>query len=120
MNTKVERRDFIKQTFAAGATLAGARIPGANDRIRIGVIGVGREARGIVKIFVTNPEVQIVALCDVYEPQIDRTIKEIGLGSVERVKDFRRLLDRQDIDAVIVATPDHWHALNTVMACQAG
>lgn len=122
MNDKIERRDFIKQTVATGAVLAGAHsnILGANDRIRIGVIGVGREGRGVVKTFARNSDVQIVVLCDVYEPQIETAIKEVGLEGVERSKDFRRVLDRKDLDAVIVATPDHWHALNTVMACQAG
>ena len=122
MSNQIERRDFIKQTVATGLSMAGAhsRILGANDRIRMGVIGVGREGRGVAKTFAKHSDVQIVVLCDVYAPQLDTAAREIGVEGVERAQDFRRVLDRKDLDAVIVATPDHWHALNTVMACQAG
>ncbi len=116
------RRDFIKQTIATGVALAGAnaKILGANDRIRVGAIGLGRQGRGVMNGFIKNQDVQIVGLCDVYEPQIAKAISDAKLEGVQTYKDFRQVLDRKDLDAVIVATPDHWHALNTVMACQAG
>jgi predicted dehydrogenase len=122
MNDRIERRDFIKRGVATvgAAAAAGANILGANDRVRVGVIGPGRQGRGVMKTFMRNADAQIVALCDVFQPQMDFAIKDAKLEGVETYRDFRRMLDRKDIDAVIVASPDHWHALQTVMACQAG
>jgi predicted dehydrogenase len=122
MNNLIERRSFIKQSIATGITAAAAgnRIMGANDRIRVGVIGLGRQGRGVMRTFAKNSDVEIAALCDVYQPQIDAVIKDGRLDGAQTFKDFRRLLDIKDIDAVIVATPDHWHPLNLIMACQAG
>src|SRR5499426_4786573 len=122
MNNRIERRDFIKRGVATvgAAAAAGANIRGANDRVRVGVIGPGRQGRGVMKTFMRNADAQIVALCDVFQPHIDFAIKDAMLEGVDTYRDFRRMLDRKDIDAVIVASPDHWHALQTVMACQAG
>jgi predicted dehydrogenase len=122
MNNGLERRDFIKRGIAAGVTAAaaGANILGANDRVRVGVIGPGRQGRGVMKTFMRNADAQIVAICDVFQPQMDLAINDAKLEGVETYMDFRKILDRKDIDAVIVASPDHWHALQTVMACQAG
>src|SRR5262245_46928213 len=122
MNNNVERRNFIKHSLATGivAAASGSRILGANDRIRIGGIGLGRQGRGLISMLIKNQDVEIVALCDVFEPQIAQTISETRLNGVKTYKDFRQVLERKDVDAVIIATPDHWHALNTVMACQAG
>jgi predicted dehydrogenase len=121
MNNLIERRSFIKQSIATGITAVatGNKILGANDRIRIGVIGPGRQGRGVMRTFAKNSDVEIAALCDVYQPQIDAAIKDGRLEGVKIFKDFRQLLDLKDIDAVIVATPDHWHSLNLIMACQA-
>jgi predicted dehydrogenase len=122
MNDLIERRSFIKQSIATGITAAAAgnKILGANDRIRIGVIGLGRQGRGVMRTFAKNSDVEIAALCDVYQPQIDAAIKDARLEGVKTFRDFRQLLDLKDIDAVIVATPDHWHPLNLIMACQTG
>jgi predicted dehydrogenase len=122
MNNRIERRDFIKRGVATvgAAAAAGANILGANDRVRVGAIGPGRQGRGVMKTFMRNADVQIVALCDVFRPQMDFAINDAKLEGVDTYGDFRRMLDRKDIDAVIVASPDHWHALQTVMACQAG
>ncbi|HMB28841.1 MAG TPA: Gfo/Idh/MocA family oxidoreductase, partial [Blastocatellia bacterium] len=121
MNNRIERRDFIKRGVATvgAAAAAGANVLGANDRVRVGVIGPGRQGRGVMKTFMRNADAQIVALCDVFQPQMDFAIKDAKLEGVDTYRDFRRMLDRKDIDAVIVASPDHWHALQTVMACQA-
>ncbi|MGH9769800.1 MAG: Gfo/Idh/MocA family protein [Blastocatellia bacterium] len=123
MDNGIERRDFIKQSIAtvgAVAAAGSANILGANDRVRVGVIGPGRQGRGVMKTFMKNQDAQVIALCDVFQPQMDFAIKDARLEGVETYKDFRKILDRKDIDAVIVASPDHWHALQTVMACQAG
>lgn len=141
--SRVHRRDFNKTALAGTAagmapTAARAgRVIGANDRVRIGCIGVGYRGVQVLHSFVNQKDAQIVALCDVYEPylngQFDRIhphFKKLGPivpkslpdfgGPVERHKDFRRVLDSKDVDAVIIATPDHWHALQTILACQAG
>jgi predicted dehydrogenase len=70
-----------------------------------------------MKQFMGHPEVKVAAVCDVYEPHLERAHQE---SSARKHKDFREVLDRKDIDAVVVSSPDHWHALMTVMACQAG
>jgi predicted dehydrogenase len=127
-------------TAAAGAIAAPAasgRVLGANERVTIGCIGVGNRGVQVLEAFCSHKDAQVVALADVYEPylhgqydRIDPRFRDLGKrvpahqpdfgGPVERVKDFRRLLDRKDIDAVIVATPDHWHAIQVTMACAAG
>jgi predicted dehydrogenase len=113
------RRRFVQMTAAAGAaTMFRSRsVLGANERINIGLIGCGGRGSALWQLFLKQPDVNPVAVCDVYEPFLQRASATPGAAAV---KDFRRILDRTDIDAVIVATPDHWHAMQTVMACQAG
>src|SRR5436305_8463765 len=143
MSSPFNRREFAKAALAGAAVGAApavaraGRIIGANDRVRIGCIGVGYRGVQVLNAFLTQKDAQIVALCDVYEPylngQFDKIpshFKELGFvvpsrlpdfgEPVERHKDFRRVLDQKDIDAVIVATPDHWHAIQTILACEAG
>ena len=129
------RRKFLRDSIGAtGAALAGAsasaastaRIEGANDRIRVGLIGCGGMGRSDLRDFVKVKNVECVGLCDVDDAQVAKAQAEILDAESVRQKaelttrDFRRVLDRKDIDAVIVATPDHWHALPTILACQAG
>ena len=113
------RRRFVQIT--AGATAAGVLrakgVLGANDRINVGLIGCGGRGHAVWQRFLKQPDVNPVAACDVYEPFLKRTV---GESTVRGFRDFRHLLDRKDIDAVIVATPDHWHAIQTDMACEAG
>ena len=90
-----------------------------SEKIVLGFIGVGGMGTGLVKIFKKFPEVSIAAVCDVYEPHLDNARVAAG-GTPVVFGDFRRVLDRKDIDAVVIATPDHWHAITTIMACQAG
>jgi predicted dehydrogenase len=92
---------------------------GANDRVRIGIIGCGGMGRGLWRNFLEQPDVTPAAVCDVYEPFRNRAV-QMAKEKVDAFSDFRRLLDRKDIDAVIIATPDHWHALTTIYACRAG
>ncbi len=117
----MERRDFIKGSAAAavGLTLAPARVLGANDRIVAGFIGVGRQGQGDMNSFLKAENVTIAAVCDVYEPNLEKAAAIAGAGAA-KVKDFRQVLDNKDINAVVIATPDHWHAYMTVAACQAG
>ena len=95
-----------------------SRSVSANDKIRLGFVGLGGMGTGLLNIFRKFPDVEIVALCDVYEPHLLRA-KELSGGKAHTVGDFRRVLDRKDVDAVVVATPDHWHAIPTILACLA-
>jgi len=119
------RRDFIKKigTGTAGLALGFSaksygNILGANDTIRVGVIGVGRQSGTLVNNIIQEPDAKVVAISDVYERSLNRALGQVP--NAETYTDFRTMLDRTDLDAVIIATPDHWHALNTILACQAG
>ena len=121
----LSRRSFLSATtasVAAAAALrpstASARIQGASDRVRIGVIGAGRQGQTVMRGHLALPDVEIASICDVYEPNLQLGAKLAP--EAKQVKDFRAILDDKSIDAVIIGTPDHWHALQTVMACQAG
>src|ERR1022692_1945487 len=118
------RRSFLAAGALASAAAPSTRgfskqITGANDRLRIGLIGSGSQGRYDMGVFMRFPEVEVVMVCDVNMDQLNRGIERAG-PKAEATNDYRRLLDRKDIDAVIVGTPDHWHALACVHACQAG
>jgi len=126
-NRDLTRRGFLAagtSAFALGALGNRARADdapapkGANDAIVLGFIGVGGMGSGLLDIFKGMPDVRVAALCDVYEPHVLRA-KEANGGKGDTYGDFRHVLDRKDIDAVVVATPDHWHAIPSIMACQA-
>ena len=100
-----------------------SRVAGANRRVRVGLIGCGGMGTGDLRQSL-RLGAQVVALCDVDDAQSAK-VKDLAARDFSQTpelvtRDFRRVLDRPDIDAVIVGTPDHWHALATVMACQAG
>jgi predicted dehydrogenase len=90
-----------------------------SESIVLGFIGVGGMGTGLLKTFKGFPDVRVAAVCDVYEPHLRRA-QSAADGKPEAFNDFRKVLDRKDIDAVVVATPDHWHAIPTILACQAG
>jgi predicted dehydrogenase len=112
----MRRRYFLSATAAA---LAGQRAHGANDRIVAGLIGCGGRGRYVANFMREAPGVEFAAAADVYLPNAEKAREWAGTSGAA-YQDFRRLLDRKDIDVVIVATPDHWHAGATVLACQAG
>jgi len=117
----ISRREFTKRTAAAGfaAALSRTRILGANERIRLGFIGVGNRGDQVLDGFLEQKDAEVVAVCDLWQPYLDFSARKIGTNP-QQFKDYRKLLDRKDIDAVVIATPDHWHALQTIQACQAG
>ena len=94
------------------------RVLGANDRVRVGVIGTGRQGTGVMRGHQRLADVEIAAIADVYAPNLAKA-GEVAPAAAKHA-DFRRILDDRTIDAVVIATPDHWHALMTVLACQAG
>ncbi|MBZ5622709.1 MAG: Gfo/Idh/MocA family oxidoreductase [Acidobacteriia bacterium] len=110
-----------RRAFAIGAlsALSARRAIGANDRIRMGLIGSGGRGREDWSTFLKQPDMEPVAVADVYDPFREKGIA-LTEGRARGYKDFRQLLDQKDIDAVIVATPDHWHALISIAACDAG
>lgn len=117
----MNRRDAIRTSFTVTAlsALGARRVMGANERIRLGLIGSGGRGKQDWTTFLKQPDVEPVAVCDLYDPFREAGIAISG-GRAKGYLDFRTLLERKDIDAVIVATPDHWHALMTVAACAAG
>ncbi|HUW20373.1 MAG TPA: Gfo/Idh/MocA family oxidoreductase [Sedimentisphaerales bacterium] len=138
-NKKLTRRDFLKSSAAAGAALAvpaivPASVPAANapgSRITIGCIGVGRMGLGDMRTILGFDEAQVIAVCDVDSKRVSyaRQIVDEHYGARSRsgsykgcatYGDFRDLLARNNIDAVLVCTPDHWHALPAIAAARAG
>ena len=124
----IERREFIKTTgkaiTAGAATLAlGGKILGANDRVRVAVCGVRGRGNDHIHGFERVPQTELAALCDVDETvsnqRLDQ-IEKLGLPRPKSYVDVRKLLEDKDIDAISIATPNHWHALLTVWACMAG
>jgi len=96
-----------------------ARVLGANDRVQVGFIGYGLIGSQHVHDFKNQPDTELAAMSDVYQPRLEQGVAACG-GHAKGYPDFRKLLDDKDIQAVVVSTPDHWHALMTIMACGAG
>ena len=131
-SNQLTRRTFLGRTVAAGTLTAGASaagvavapyfVPrsafGANDRINTAHIGVRNQGAGNLKAFLSHA----VAICDVDKEVLEKAVKTVEQTGrkCDAVGDYRRLLDRKDIDAVVISTPDHWHALMTINACDAG
>lgn len=104
---------------AAVSALSSRQVLGANERIRVGFIGVANRGMQLVDAFQKQADMEIVALCDVSKSTLEKAAARIG-GKAELYGDFRKLIDRRDVDAVVIATPDHWHAIQTIAACRAG
>ncbi len=115
----VSRRTFVGAAAAGLTALSASRVYGASERIGVGIIGFGLIGRILMRSFMAHSDVSIRAVCDVYQPRLDAAAELAG-GNVAKYGDFRRMLDNRDIDVVVVATPDHWHALMTMLACAAG
>ena len=114
------RRTFLQGGAAAALTAASYRkVMGANDRIGLGFVGFGLIGKRHVLDFRQQPDVSLVALSEVHRGRLEEGASLIS-GNVRKYADFRALLDDRDVDAVVVSTPDHWHALMTMMACAAG
>jgi predicted dehydrogenase len=117
------RRKFLRRSLQFGTALAapailprgilGANSP--NERVVTGHVGLGGMGTGQLGFF----KGYVGALCDVYEPHLKRAAERVG-RTVPLYKDFRKLLDQKDLDGILIATPDHWHGVMTVMACEAG
>ncbi len=117
----ITRREFTRTLAAvsAAAALSSFRVLGANDRVRLGFIGAGNRGDQVLDAFLKQSDAEVVAVCDIYQPYLDFAVQKIGTNP-KPFRDYRKLLELKDVDAVVIATPDHWHALQTIHACQAG
>jgi predicted dehydrogenase len=121
----LNRREFMKGTIGAAAgltALSQRRVRGANKKVIIGVMGLGGRGTFLTECFANRPDVEIAYLCDPNTRRYARArevVEEAQDTRPKMVQDFRKILDDKSVDALINATPDHWHALGTIMACQA-
>jgi len=118
------RRDFLKTTALSAAALgfsarSWSQIAGSNNDIRVAQIGFRSQGSGHIGTLSKMNGVRLVALCDVDRHVLDKKAQELG-GGIQTYTDLRKMLESKEIDAVSIATPNHWHALATVLACQAG
>jgi predicted dehydrogenase len=124
--SKITRRDFIKSSLAAGVTMTllspYSRVRGANGDIRLAIVGVGGQGSGHVNYFRKLPGVRVVALCDADKDHLDKNVEGFTKRNekVDGYVDVRKLLEDKNIDAITTATPNFWHSLVTIWACQAG
>jgi predicted dehydrogenase len=122
------RREFAKRSALASAAvlpfMARADQDTPMNRVRLGLIGCGGRARQMIPMFRSFPDVDIAAICDVIEPRMDQAAELLRKGESARDPDryveYERILERRDIDAVVIATTQHWHGLPHIHACQAG
>ena len=127
MTSRLNRRRFLKTTAAAVGAAAGTQLfhapnilaqPAPNSKLNVAVIGPANQGWNSVNEILKLGE-NIVAFCDVDSKRLAGAAKKVGAGC-QAFCDYRQLLQRKDIDAVIIASPDHWHAVQTIHACQAG
>ena len=117
----MRRRDLIRLAGSAATALPAvsySRVLGANDKIALGVIGCGNRGRYIMKQFIATKQTRVGALCDVYAARIDQASSDAP--DAKSFGDHRKLLEMKELDAVLIATPDHWHAATTIDALNAG
>lgn len=114
------RRNFVKKSGLAMTALSASRVLGANDRLNIGLIGCGGRGQYVAKLMRDSaPNVAYTAVADVYQKN-GETARAWAGSDAKFHQDFRKLLESKDVDAVHIATPDHWHAIAMVLAVQAG
>jgi len=122
----LNRREFVAGSIGAAASLAGltsGRTYGANEKVIFGVMGLGGRGTYLAEQFAQRPDVEIAYLCDANTRRFARVreaVQEAQSTRPKLVQDFRKILDDDNVDVLINATPDHWHGLATIMACQAG
>lgn len=119
-SSPLSRRAFVQTTAAVTAFgVPAVNVLGANETIRVGLIGTGGRTRTLMNSLAKVPNVRMTALCDVYEPNIDLA-RKVADPQARAFKDFRELLAQKDIDAVLIGSPDHWHTPMAIEAMAAG
>ncbi|MBZ0256447.1 Gfo/Idh/MocA family oxidoreductase [bacterium] len=122
----MKRRTFLSNAITTGAAAAAAnskRVLGANDKVRIGLVGCGGRGAMLLRTYSRDPRFEYAYLCDPDPRRGARefeTLREDHNPHIKRYDDFRRMLDDKDVDMTMIATPDHWHALAMILSCQAG
>jgi predicted dehydrogenase len=129
----MDRREFLgtaltaiaaSRSWAVSGSPAQNAVQGANNRIRVAIIGTGSRGNQVMQSWLKHTDSVFVALCDVAKDRLDNTASKLASASpgqkVDTYEDYRRILERKDVDAVLIATPDHWHSPMTVEACAAG
>ncbi len=124
---KLTRRNFLEATTlsVAGAVLSSSTrstldgVMAANDRINVGVIGAGAQGDSLIRQLATHPKAKITNMCDIFEPNLSKSIK-LAASDPKPMTDYRRVLDSKDVDAVVIATPLHLHAEMSSAALEAG
>lgn len=126
MSTNMTRRTFTKAATVAGIGAAAlqtgkakARPIGANDRIRCGFIGIANRGGQLIRAFAEHDDMEVAALCDVNSETLASVSAQFDNKPLA-TGDFRKLIERDDLDAIVIATPDHWHAIQTIQACASG
>ena len=117
-SNSTSRRAFLGATALTAASYN--RVLGANDRIGVGFIGFGLIGKQHVADFKKFDDVELAGMCDVYKPRLEEGLQYMGNPQAKGYSDFRKMFENKDIQGIVVATPDHWHALLTIMACAAG
>lgn len=132
MKDNTTRRDFIKKAAVSGLGLtfgsigfsakSYANIVGSNERVNIAVVGTNSRGAGLAKILANQKDTTVRYICDVHDNALAKGLEIVSKagGNATGIKDYRKLLEKKDLDAVVLATPDHWHAYGTVLGCQAG
>jgi predicted dehydrogenase len=121
MKSEIKRREFLE--LAALSALLPGTVRAANDKVNVAIVGVGSRGSAHVKDFVRRQDANLAAVCDVNNAQTERAVQTYYSARNTKPKvygDLRKLYEDKDIDAVIIATPNHWHALATIWACDAG
>jgi len=141
-NSKLNRRNFLKKTFGAATvtsffpSIISSSVWSAEEnvlpgnRITLGIIGVGKQGAGLLRGFLNTPGFHVVAVCDVDELKLNKAKERVEDFYADKrpdstykgcatYRDFREILARNDIDAVVITTPDHWHAIPVIMAARA-
>jgi predicted dehydrogenase len=121
----ISRRSFLERGMqgAAAGILSSSRAVSASDKVIIGLMGVGGRGTFLAKLFASRADVEIAYVCDVNNSNLEaaaKGVEELTTKRPKSVSDFRRMLDDVHVDAIVNATPEHWHGLGTIMACQAG
>src|ERR1700730_3647926 len=114
----VSRRNIIAAGATAFAAASYSRIMGANERIRVAVIGCGSRGNGQIRTFLNIPDLEAVGVCDLYGRKLEAAKKRVP--QAEEFSDHRKLLEIKNLDAVSISTPDHWHVPIAIEALSAG
>src|SRR4051794_35907759 len=110
----INRRQFIQRSAGAGLALTASNLPAAawpksaNDRITIGMIGVGARAHELMQAIQAVPGTEIVGVCDAYKGRLERAVDRTG-GRAKIYDDYHEILSDKSVDTAVIATPDHWH-----------